>query len=110
MLGVLLLLCKMHCVVMQISVIIGHKTFTDRILWNLADPASSVDAYAITVCRDLRLDWKFCAQIKQAVEDQLLELQMQASRALKSHQQPCCQPGLWPVHFPCQRIHIAGDR
>eukprot|EP00891_Asterochloris_glomerata_P001379 jgi/Astpho2/1379/fgenesh1_pg.00025_%23_12_t len=64
----------------EISVEIGHKTFTDRILWNLADPASSVDGYAITVCRDLKLDWKFCAQIKQAVEDQLLELQMQASR------------------------------
>lgn len=108
--GVLPLLCEVHRVVVQISVEIGHKTFTDRILWNLADPASSVDGYAITVCRDLKLDWKFCAQIKQAVEDQLLELQMQASRVVKGHHQPCCRPWPWPVHLPCQRTHIACDR
>ena len=50
---------------------LGHLrcVYVDELLWDLSAPRSACEAYATTVCADLRLDWLACFIIQRRLKD-----------------------------------------
>ena len=65
------LMMMMACPVPQLRVALGHLqcVFVDELLWDLSAPRSACEAYATTVCADLRLGWLACGIIQRRLKD-----------------------------------------
>ena len=68
----------------QVSVILGDRTFRDKVEWSLTAPHNLPERYAASVCSELGLDWQDARAIAAALQQQIT-LHLQVSRL------DCCQ-------------------